>query len=336
MRGMFTLVETRAGRRDPDDRDAAEGRVGMRWKAHAPALAVSLIVASAVPLIAAEEISFVRLTPAQYERTIHDIFGEGIQVDDGVVDPGVRENGLLALGARKLALSAAALERYEALAQQVAAQVTDPRHRATLIPCMPDTNTAPDRECATQFVTRVGLFLFRRPPTDDEVRSYVAIAESAARTLDDFYAGLQAALVGMLVAPEFLFRAEHAERDPSRPGTLRLDAYSRASRLSFFLWNSTPDTELLAAAQSGALLSTEGLHRQIERLLSSPRIEDGLRAFFSDMLGFDGFATLSVDPSPLPEVHEERPGRCAGADLTHDRRSPDHQGRRLSGSVRHA
>ena len=260
----------------------------------------SLTLGVLAPLNAAEEITLVRLTPSQYQRSIHDIFGESIQVDDGVVDPGVREDGLLALGARKLTLSAAALERYEALAQQVAAQVTDAKHRTTLIPCVPNRDTAPDDACATEFVSRVGLFLFRRPPSDGDVRSYVAMANSTAQTLDDFYAGIRAALVGMLVAPEFLFRVEHTELDPSEPNRSRLDAYSRASRLSFFLWDSTPDTELLAAARSGALLSPEGLRRQVDRLLSSPRIADGLRAFFSDMLGFDGFATLSVDSSLYP------------------------------------
>ena len=190
---------------------------------------------------------------------------------------------------------------YEALAQQVAAQVTDPKHRTTLIPCAPNAHTAPDDACATDFVSRVGLFLFRRPPSDGEVRSYVAMANSTAQTLDDFYAGIRAALVGMLVAPEFLFRVEHTALDPSDPDRSQLDAYSRASRLSFFLWDSTPDTELLAAARSGALLSPEGLRRQVERLLSSPRIADGLRAFFSDMLGFDGFATLSVDSNLYPK-----------------------------------
>ncbi len=58
----------------------------------------------------AEEVSFVRLTPAQYQRAIHDIFGRSVEVDDRGVDSGVRENGLLALGARKLTLTAATLE----------------------------------------------------------------------------------------------------------------------------------------------------------------------------------------------------------------------------------
>ena len=104
----------------------------MRWVAQVPALCACLVFGAAAPSQAAEESALVRLTPAQYEHSIHDIFGESIQVDSGIVDPGGRENGLLALGARKLTLSAAALERYESLARQVAVQVTDDRHRATL------------------------------------------------------------------------------------------------------------------------------------------------------------------------------------------------------------
>ena len=124
---------------------------------------------------------------------------------------------------------------------------------------------------------------------------------AATHTLDDFYAGLRASLVGMLVAPDFLLRLERSEPDPDRPGTMRLDAYSRAARLSFFLWDSTPDGELIEAARSGELLTPEGLSRQVERLLNSPRLENGLRAFFSDMLGFDEFATLTVDSSLYPK-----------------------------------
>ena len=265
------------------------------------ALCAYLVLGASVPNTTAQESALVRLTTAQYEHSVHDIFGKSIKIDGGIVDPGMRENGLLALGSRKLTLSAAALERYESLARQVATQVTDRRHRATLIPCKPQTETAPDPECASQFIDRAGLFLFRRPATNAEVQSYVSMAGSATETLGDFYDGLGAALVGMLVAPDFLFRVERTEPDPSQPDTQRLDAYSRASRLSFFLWNTTPDAELLAAAESGALDSDAGLQQQIDRLLSSRRSADGLRAFFSDMLGFDGFATLSVDASLYPK-----------------------------------
>lgn len=262
---------------------------------------VAAIFLGSTAIGAAEEITFVRLTPAQYQRAIHDIFGRNITVDDSVVDPGIREDGLLAVGARKLTLTATTLERYESLAQQVATQVTAPRRRATLIPCVPRVEEAPDDDCARRFVTEAGRFLFRRPLTDEQTRRYVTMARSAGETLGGFYAGLETALAGMLIAPEFLFRVEHAEPDPSHPDILRLDAYSRASRLSFLLWDSNPDAELLAAAESGALDSPEALQVQVDRLLSAPRAEVGLRAFFSDLLGFDLFAILSVDASLYPK-----------------------------------
>ena len=272
----------------------------MRRFPRLPALLAGLIVGASAAASAAEELTFVRVTPAQYQRAIHEIFGPSIRVDGSAGVLGVRDRGLLAVGARRSTLSAAELERYEALAQQVAAQVTDPARRATLIACRPAADDAPDDACAARFVARAGRFLFRRPLTGGETDLYVAVARTAAETLDDYYAGLRAALAGMLVAPEFLFRVEHSEPDPEDPGRLRLDAWSRASRLSFFLWDSAPDHLLLDAAESGELLSRNGLDRQVERLLASPRAEHGLRAFFSDMLQFDRFATLSIDSGLFP------------------------------------
>src|SRR6185437_16091201 len=81
---------------------------------------------------------------------------------------------------------------------------------------------------------------------------------------------------------------------------LRLDAYSKASRLSFLLWNTAPDDELLTAAERGDLNSKGGLKRQVDRLLASPRLEAGVRAFFTDMLAFDGFETLAKDAMIYP------------------------------------
>ena len=277
-----------------------DGRMHMRRFRRLAALLVGLILGASAVVGAAGEMTFLRLTPAQYQRAIHEIFGPSIRVDDGATVLGVRDRGLLALGARRSTLSAAELERYEALAQQVAAQVTAPARRATLIQCRPAADDAPDDACAARFVTRAGRFLFRRPLTGDETGLYVAVAHPAARTLGDYYGGLRAALAGMLVAPEFLFRVEHSEPDPADPEMLRLEAWSRASRLSFFLWDSAPDGLLLDAAESGELLSREGLERQVERLLASPRVEHGLRAFFADMLQFDRFATLSIDSSLFP------------------------------------
>ncbi|MEJ0035357.1 MAG: DUF1592 domain-containing protein [Gammaproteobacteria bacterium] len=250
---------------------------------------------------ACAEVTFVRITPEQYQRSIHDIFGPSIGIDANSVEPGFRDQGLLAVGARRLTLTPAGLERDAALAQQIAEQVTDSRRRKTLIPCQPAASDAPDAACTTKFVRKAGLLLFRRPLTDAEVRGYVATADNSVKVMHDFNAGIAAALLQMLVAPDFLFRMEYSNPDPSDPTKSQLDAYSRASRLSFFIWDSAPDAELLAAAQSGKLLEAEGVREQVERLLGSPRVEDGLRAFFTDMLSFSAFATLTKDTNIFPK-----------------------------------
>jgi hypothetical protein len=235
--------------------------------------------------MAQAQVSLVRLTPEQYQRTIHDIFGDGVEVErNRQAEFADREQGLLALGNRKLTVDIDELEQYEAIAQKVAAQVVDTRHRSALLGCTPKSEDAPDDACAERFILRTGLLLFRRPLSAAELRSLVTLQHQSGQRLHSFNAGLTNALARMLVAPEFLFRVEASAPDPTQPGTLQLDAYARASRLSYFLWDSEPDRELLAAAQAGTLMSTQGLQQQVERLLRSPRSENGLRAFFTDML----------------------------------------------------
>jgi hypothetical protein len=262
---------------------------------------VALADDAAAPTAGEGSLYLLRLTPAQYERSIRDIFGSSIQIDVNKAAPGFRDEGLLALGARRLTITSAEMQRYEKLAQDVAAQVVQPNRRATLLGCKPASEAAPDDKCAAAFLEKVGLYLFRRPLTAKEVQSFVATHSQAAQQLGSFDAGMRAALARMLVTPDFLFRVELSEPDQRRAGAQRLDAYSTASRLSFFLWDSVPDAELFAAAESGRLLTEEGLREQVERMLLSPRIEGGLRAFFSDMLGFDGFATLSIDSTLYPK-----------------------------------
>ena len=169
-----------------------------------------------------------------------------------------------------------------------------------MIPCTPQTRTAPDDACAAQFFAKAGPRLYRRPLTPTKLEQTVAIAPVTAQTLSNFYSGVEMSLTGMLESPPFLFRPEVAEPDPGRPGSYRLDAYSRASQLSFFLWNSAPDSALLEAAAKGELERAKGLSRQIDRMLASNRLEEGVRAFFTDMLMLDSFSTLEKDTVIYP------------------------------------
>ncbi len=242
---------------------------------------------------------FRRLTEAQYRNTIRDVFGPSIVIA-GRFDPLERIDGLLAVGASSATITPAGLERYEALARSIAMQVVDEQHRNVLVPCRPATPSVADGACAEQFFATAGRLLFRRPLSDGERARYRDLANGAAERLGNFYQGLAFGLAGMLVSPKFLFINETFEPDPEQPGMYRLDGYSKAARLSFLLWNTTPDGALLDAAAAGKLDSRAGLDEQFERMMASTRVAVGVRAFFADMLEFERFATMEKDPIIYP------------------------------------
>ena len=241
-----------------------------------------------------------RLRPDQYRRVIADVFGPTIKIE-GRFEPDVRDDGLFAVGVGHVGVTSTGMEQFDAMARGIAAQVVSEEHRGTLIPCKPQSDAAPDDGCAAQFFAEAGALLYRRPLSAEELREALSLAASAAQSLRSFYSGMQISLAGMLESPQFLFRQEVAEPDPHHPGTYRLDAYSKASQLSFFLWNAGPDARLMAAARTGKLETQSGLADEVERMLQSPRLEAGVRAFFADMLQFDLFDTLAKDAQIYPK-----------------------------------
>jgi len=243
-----------------------------------------------------------RLTAEQFTRSIHDTLGEHITVPSRI-DPDDRRDGLFAVGSSF-------------------ASVTP------LVPCQPQSLTSSDEECARAFVEQAGRRLFRRSLTTEEADARVAIAAEAANTLNDFYAGLELALISVLTSPEFLFRVEVAEPDPTDPSRMRLTSVSMASRLSYLLWNTTPDDDLMAAAENGDLVTENGLAEQVERLLSSPKLETGIRSIFSDLYDFKQFdeglvrkdnALFPVYTQTLAEEAKEQTLRTIVAHLTEDK-----------------
>lgn len=243
------------------------------------------------------------LTAEQYTNTISQVFGADI--GSGVlppVPPMTRRDGLLASGAAFVGLTSDQISQIQQAGAAVAARVVDESHRDYLVPCRPASPTAADPVCAAQFLQETGRLLQRRPLDENRVAEFVQIADRAAEQTGDFYDGLALALEAMLISPEVLFIVDRAEPDPDRPGVQRLDNYSLAQRLSFFLWNAPPDDALLKAAERGELHTAEGLARNVDRLLASPRLEAGMRAFFDDMLAFDAFDSLAKDPQVYPMV----------------------------------
>ena len=243
------------------------------------------------------------MTGKQYSESIAYLFGA--DVSDAVpapLPPLARTGGLLASGAASIGVTSDQLQQIQQAASAIAAKVVDEEHREFLIPCKPADEKAADTDCATIFLKQTARLWYRHPIDKDRLNRLVGAAGSAANDLKDFYAGLSIALEGMLVSPDALFIIDTAEPDPDNKGQRRLNAYSLASRLSFFLWNAAPDDALLKAAESGELNTRKGRERVVDAMLGSSRLEDGVRAFFDDMMGFNDFDSLSKDAKAYPTV----------------------------------
>jgi hypothetical protein len=263
------------------------------WAAPAVAASVELPTQTI-----AEQPTSIRLSPGQYKQTIADIFGESVEVK-GRFEPEQRDKGLLAIGARTKNITDGGFQSYDEIARVVAAEVTDEQHRS-LIGCTPKAADGRDDKCARAFFSRVAPLLYRRPVERAEIDDIVKTAGMGAEKLGNFYAGVRLTLAGMLVSPEFLLRFKKWEPDPARRGQERLNAYSKAASLSYFLWNTAPDQTLLDAAARGALHDQAGLEAQVDRMLSSPRLADGVRGLFADMLGFSEFEHVSKEAAFFP------------------------------------
>ncbi len=241
-----------------------------------------------------------RITESQYRHTVQDLFGDKIVIT-GRFEPEMRDEGLLAIGSAKLSITPSGFEQYVSIGFNVASAAVSEENRETAIPCKPAGAKAADDACAAQVIAQYGRGLFRRPLTPAELAKRVEIAGAIANERGDFYSGIAESITSLLVAPEFLFRVETAEAFPGRNGEVRLDGYSKAARLSYFFWDTTPDAELLQLAESGEIHNPKVLKAQIERLSSSPRLEAGARAFFDDMMQNDLYATLIKDPELYPK-----------------------------------
>jgi hypothetical protein len=145
----------------------------------------------------------------------------------------------------------------------------DTPSRAKIFVCRP-TSERDELACAKKILASLARRAYRRPVSDDDVAPLMAFYQKG-RESGDFERGIQMALRRVLADPLFVFRFER-DSENLRPGaTHRVTEIELASRLSFFLWSSIPDEELLAAAEQGKLKDPAALQQQVKRMLKDPR-----------------------------------------------------------------
>lgn len=174
--------------------------------------------------------------------------------------------------------------------------------RRAVFACTPK-DTADEEPCAKKILSTLARRAYRRPVTADEIQTLLDFYETG-RKQRGFDAGIQSALERMLVSFHFLFRIE---TDPPNalPGSVyRLSDVDLASRVSFFLWSSMPDEELLNLATRGRLKDPAVLEQQVRRMLRDPRSKALVESFGSQWLGVRKAHSWQPDPNIFPEFDE--------------------------------
>jgi hypothetical protein len=179
--------------------------------------------------------------------------------------------------------------------------LSDTPARRRIFTCQPRNGS--DESCAKSIVSAIARRAYRRPLTEQDVSALVEFYRSGNRDAG-FEAGIQRALERILVSPDFLFRIEQQPDGVPANGVYRLTDVELASRLSFFLWSSMPDDELLTAAERGRLKDPAVLERQVRRMLADARSKALVDNFAGQWLVLRNIRDASPDPDLFPDFDE--------------------------------
>jgi hypothetical protein len=184
--------------------------------------------------------------------------------------------------------------------------VGDTASRQKIFLCHPARQSEEDA-CARRILSTLARQAFRRPVTDEEAAALM-LPYLETKKPSGFETGIRMALQRILVSPKFLFRVE---RDPAgiAPGTAyRVSDLELASRLSFFLWSSIPDDELLALAELGQLKDPAVIEKQVRRMIADPRSKTLITNFVGQWLYLRNIERVLPDPEAFPDFDENLRG----------------------------
>jgi mono/diheme cytochrome c family protein len=178
-----------------------------------------------------------------------------------------------------------------------AAATNDSPSRRLLLVCQP-TSAADEAPCARKIIATLARRAYRRPATDEDLQIPLARYRDGAGKAG-FLSGLELAIRSILVSPNFLFRFE-SQPETAAPNTpYRITDLELASRLSFFLWSSIPDDELLNVAEKKTLGSPIVLDKQVKRMLADPRSEALVSNFAGQWLHIRNVSGFRPSPETL-------------------------------------
>ena len=178
----------------------------------------------------------------------------------------------------------------------------DTPSRERIFVCRP-SNAAEEAACAHTVLARLARRAFRRTVTEADVKPLLEFYRSG-RAEGDFDLGIEKALTAMLVSPNFLFRVERDAKDSAPGSVYRIGDFALASRLSFFLWSSIPDDQLLDLAERGKLKDPAVLQQQVRRMLDDPKSQALVDNFAGQWLYLRKLQISRPDPDVFPEFDD--------------------------------
>jgi hypothetical protein len=239
-----------------------------------------------------------RLTKFEYNVTVADLFGD-------TTKPALALNSeLLGNGfgndADAQPTSGTVVPDFAKVAEEVATRATEtPAALAELDPCASNVTDATQSACARSIIESLAPKAFRRAVDAAEVDELLLLSDSVYPVFG-FGSAIAAVIEALLQSPEYLYRVEFGVPDAANPQLKRPTGYEMATRLSYLFWQSMPDAELTAAAQSGALDTAEGVRVQAERLLASPRARQTVRFFFDNLLPISAITDVAREEATFP------------------------------------
>jgi len=224
-----------------------------------------------------------RLTRYEFDNTLRDILLDDTRPASSLLpeDPRTPFDNDYTMQAPSQPL----VESIEILAKEAAERlVADPERMAAVVGCSPSGTT--DEACMRSFVEDFGRLALRRPLAAAEVDEYVALGLQYAGLGEDFDIGVEVVVRTLLQDAEFVYRVEIGTPVDGMPGVFRLTPYEVASRLSYFVWGSTPDSSLLDDAEAGLLDDAEGIREAAAAMLADGRARTHVDRFHSLWLGY--------------------------------------------------
>ncbi len=181
--------------------------------------------------------------------------------------------------------------------------VSDTPSRRKIFTCQPESADAA-RTCAAEIIGRLGSEAYRRPLTPVNLDALMSLYDAGAAE-GSFESGVTVALEGMLASPYFVFRFEEAPVDAASGVSFPISDLALASRLSFFLWATAPDSELIRAANENRLADPAELERQVRRMLADPRAEALATRFAGQWLRLPDLEGIHPDVRTYPDFDEQ-------------------------------